>query len=309
VSSNGTGEPNVMKSAAKGTSGESESITSILGGIAVVNRPQNLSTGESAPVGILRPSSSCVQTGPVGPSDGRDMAGGLPARRDEVIFADKGVLARPNGSWVAGRTGFGPIDTGKVTDIPKAAESLNEAGVGTADPVASMQSKDQVFLGGSGESEQGTAIPAPEVYCRKKEKINGAVLPLSCATAGTGLTEDDGSEVGLEGSYVEDSVEASGVVLRSLGSVDDLPSVSILKRKVGVVIEERADSPIARELNRTMEVGSFAGLTGQKELLADCFKKIIVDKHGKGGEGNGVDIQQEVESPVQERGNCSDYEA
>jgi hypothetical protein len=41
----------------------------------------------------------------------------------------------------------------------------------------------------------------------------------------------------------------------------------------------------------------------------DYLKKVIVDKHGKGGDSNCDDIQQEVESLVQERGNCSDYES
>jgi hypothetical protein len=38
-----------------------------------------------------------------------------PARGPGTKRGDKGLLNRPEGSWVAGRTGFGPVNTGKVT--------------------------------------------------------------------------------------------------------------------------------------------------------------------------------------------------
>jgi hypothetical protein len=166
---------------------------------------------------------------------------------------------------VAGRTGFVPVDTRKVTGLPKSAEAFNKMGVGHSGSVVPLQSEDQVTLGGLGESEQGTATPVTEVYRRRIEKINGAVMPLSYAIAGTGTTEDDGSEDGLEESYVEDTVEVSGDVVRLVGSLYESPPMTMLKRKGGgVVIEEMADSPITKDLKLAMEVGSMIGLSGRK---------------------------------------------
>ena len=60
-----------------------------------------------------------------------------------------------------------------------------------------------------------------------------------------------------------------------------------------------------------MEVSSIIGLTcdGQEGIKLDCLRQIIVEQQGmEGGSHNSVD-QHGEESSVQERGNCSDYEA
>jgi hypothetical protein len=76
-----------------------------------------------------------------------------------------------------------------------------------------------------------------------------------------------------------------------------------------VVIEELADSPVTKNLKMALVVGGVTGLSGPEELKVGCLKKIIVDKHGQRGGSNCEGSQQEVESLVQVRGNCSDYEA
>jgi hypothetical protein len=280
ASSDGTGDPDEDISAAKGLPGESGSLPGDLGGKEGEACSRNLPTVEVTPVGNTCIPSGCAQTLPVGVNVGRDMTGETPARRDEVSYGEKGLLARPICSWVAGRTGFGPVDTGKVTGVPKSAEIPT----GHSDLVVLPQSEVQAALGGLGASDQGTDT----------EKILGAI------------EEFIGSEDGLETSYVEETAEVTGDVE---GTQNGASPVTILKRKGGVVIEELADSPVTKNLKMALVVGGVTGLSGPEELKVGCLKKIIVDKHGQRGGSNCEGSQQEVESLVQVRGNCSDYEA
>jgi hypothetical protein len=119
------------------------------------------------------------------------------------------------------------------------------------------------------------------------------------------------SENGLEVSFVEDSVVESGNELRLLGSLGESPLVIILKRKAGVLIEEREASPIVGRMDLAEEVGDIIGLTydGQEGLKRECFKQIILDYIGRGEDSLGATAQQEVENIRWERGNCSDYDA
>jgi hypothetical protein len=214
ASSDGTGDPDADISAAKGLPGEPGSLTGDLGGTEVEVCSRNLPTVEVVPVGNTRISSGCAQTLPVGVNAGRDVTGVTPARQDEVFYGEKGSLARPNCSWVAGRTGFGPVDTGKVTGVPKSTETP----AGHSDLVVLPQSEVQATLDGLGASDQGTDTTVMEVYRRRIEKIIGAVA------------EVIGSEDGLEASYVEETAEVTGDVE---GMQDGTSPVTILKRKGG----------------------------------------------------------------------------
>jgi hypothetical protein len=115
---------------------------------------------------------------------------------------------------VAGRTGFGPVDTGNVIGVPKSAETP----AGHSDLVVLPQSEVQAMLDGLGASDQGTNTTVMEVYRQRTEKIIGAVA------------EFIGSEDGLEASYVEETAEVTGDVE---GMQDGASPVTILKRRGG----------------------------------------------------------------------------
>jgi hypothetical protein len=96
----------------------------------------------------------------------------------------------------------------------------------------------------------------------RTKKINGAESSLMCVFPGSGLLDEVVSKGGLEESFVEGGlVDDFGHDLRSLGLLGESPPVTILKRKVGVIIEEMEASPIMRNLKLTVEVGSIVGLS------------------------------------------------
>ena len=95
---------------------------------------------------------------------------------------------------------------------------------------------------------------------------------------------------------MEDTIDDSGHGLLSSDSQGD---------------SELEASSVRKNLRLGVKVGSIVGLScgGQEGIQMDCLKQIVVKKHGKGGGNLHVADQQEVESRVWERGNCSDYEA
>jgi hypothetical protein len=97
-----------------------------------------------------------------------------------------------------------------------------------------------------------------------------------CALSDYGGQEEMVSENGMEVSFVEDSIAESGNESRLRGLLGDSSPVVILKRKAGVLIEERADSPIGGRLDLAEEVGGIIGLTcdGQEGLKRECFKRL-----------------------------------
>ena len=266
----------------------------------------------------LRFLSDCAQTMLVG------MPTNLgPFRKNGALppnHGEKGLLSQPNSSWVASNTGFGLVDSGKATGLPKHAAVI-KPGVGTSISVASTQLNDQVILVGMVESEQEIYTLVMEVYHRRDElrpkpstrieKINGAESSLICVSPRNGRPNEVVSEGGLEESFMEDTVDDSGHDLRSLGSLGESLPVTILKRKVGVMIKEMDASPIMRNLKLAVEVGNIVGLScdGKEGMQVDCLKQIVIEKHGKREGSLHSAAQQEVESLVWERGNYSDYEA
>jgi hypothetical protein len=246
-----------------------------------------------------------------------------------------GILSRPKYSWVAGRTGFGPIYSGKTMGLsfsdsvvaPSSNELLtglspavpetgmdtsihaevSKGGAGTPAMTAVSQPNTQVTLVELGEVEQsvpnsvGFSLP-DTVSPLGTEKIDGVDSMILCSLLGNGLQDEVVSENGLEESFVEDLAAESGNELRPLGSLGELPPV---------LIEERAASPIVERMDLAEEVGDIIGLTcdGQEGLKRECYKQIIVDNMGRGEDSLGTTAQQEAENIRRERGNCSDYEA
>jgi hypothetical protein len=177
-------------------------------------------------------------------------------------------------SWVAGRTGFGPVDSGRAVGLSKPGGVI-KVGENSSAPVAAPQ------------SEQGISM-------------------------GTGGPDETDSVSGLEESYVEDTLDKSGHDVQSLGSMGESPPVLILNRKAAVMNAEVEVSPtIMRNLKRAGEVGNIIGLTcgGQEGLKMDCLKQVVMENYGKGGGSFGSTVQQEGERLDRERGNCSGYEA
>jgi hypothetical protein len=229
--------------------------------------------------------------------------------------AGSGLVTQPSSSWVVGKTGFGPVvpEMGMGTSIP-AKDS--KGGAGTPAMTADSQPNIQVTLVELGEVEQSVPNSVgfsllDSVFPLGTEKIDGVDSTILCALSGNGLQDEIVSENGLEVSFVEDSVVESGNELRLLGSLGESPLVIILKRKAGVLIEEREASPIVGRMDLAEEVGDIIGLTydGQEGLKRECFKQIILDNIGRGEDSLGATAQQEVENIRRERGNCSDYEA
>jgi hypothetical protein len=83
------------------------------------------------------------------------------ARGDGANLGVKGLLNRPNSSWVAGRTGFGPMVIGEDTGL-LAHVAHSKAGAAPTVLVASMQTDDclavdrgvEAILVGVGEFDQ-----------------------------------------------------------------------------------------------------------------------------------------------------------
>jgi hypothetical protein len=229
--------------------------------------------------------------------------------------AGSGLVTQPSCSWVAGKTGFGPVvpNTGMDTSIP-AEDSKGEAG--SPAMTAVPQPNIQVTLVEMGEAEQsvpntvGSSLP-DFVSPLGTENIDGVDSTILCSLSGNGLQDEVVSENGLEVSFVEDSAVESGNELRPLGPLGESPPVIILKRKAGVLIEEGEASPIVGRMVLAEEVGGIIGLTcdGQEGLKRECFKQIIIDNFGRGEDNLGTTDQQEAENNRRERGNCSDYEA
>jgi hypothetical protein len=250
-------DPSLAKSGPEGMRGESGSSTGptqIDSGDDVA-RGMKESRSQTTPMKCMR-SSVRLQTDGLGPLR---KCSGLP---EGTIHGGMGILSRPNISWVAGRTGFGPVDSGKSiglsnsgsVEVPRSNEALVDA------------------LGAAANSAGVGALLVSEV-------------PEVVVSGG-----------GQEDSYVEDSAEDLGLVV-------------VAPNSLGVL--ELEASPVTKKLRRAGEVGSIVGLScdGQEGMQMDCLKRIIVEQQGREG-GSPIPVnQQEAESSVWERGNCSDYEA
>jgi hypothetical protein len=201
-----------------------------------------------------------------------------------------GILSRPKNSWVADRTGFGPIDSGKTMGL----SNSGLVDVRLSNELLAGAMEDEVTSAGVGVCE--------EVHHRRNglmsktwkgpENINEAEPSLACASLDSEVPDVVVSGGGQEESYVEDLAEDPGLVVLAPNSLGEA-------------------SPVMKNLRLTKEVGSIFGLScdGQEGLKMNCLKQIIVDQQGiEGGSPTSVD-EQDVENSVRERGNCSDYKA
>jgi hypothetical protein len=147
--------------------------------------------------------------------------------------------------------------------------------------------------------------------CENKEKQ-------TCIAPSSGLLEGDASRGGLEESAAKAAADDPGHGLKSLDSLGESLSChldnggvsEVPHMMVGEVTKELEVSPIMKALSLVMEVSRVVGLScdGQEGLQEDCFKRIIVEKHGKGGGSFHSTDRQEEDSPSWERVNCSVYE-
>jgi hypothetical protein len=123
-----------------------------------------------------------------------------------------GILSRPKYSWVAGRTGFGPIYSGKTMGLSFSdsvvAPSSNELLTGLSPAVPAVPNS-------VGFSLPDTVSPVGN------EKIDGVDSMILCSLLGNGLQDEVVSKNGLEESFVEDLAAESGNELRSLGSLGE----------------------------------------------------------------------------------------
>jgi hypothetical protein len=243
-----------------------------------------------------RREAGCVQTSPIGGpanSEPQRMPPAAPVSGYGVIRGDRGLVSRPECSWVAGRTGFGPVHTGEIvgsTDLvdstereetiyARAASVQNEI-----DPV--VVSGDEATPGGEEKSVQVCSLEttaALEVYCRRDtpSKRNSMLR-----------NRDSGDYT--EGEMAESSLQG-GVHVQEVGqsSVDN--------------------TFVECSLEKSMEVSDVAGLSwddqeGRKE---EYLRRIVAAKteSGRDGDTNISDFQQAVNSMGRFWGNDSDDEA
>jgi hypothetical protein len=148
------------------------------------------------------------------------------------------ILNRPDRSWVAGKTGFGPVANGKVTDLLIPTEFL-KAGEGDKASVSSPQ-----FHILSVEVMGDEAIPEGVVEIdqlnlgRSKERNFSAGVELNVVDASPGFGVLDGGV-----SVAADNESRQGVAADSGQGAEPEPSV------------------VTRKLDRSMEVSVIAGLS------------------------------------------------
>jgi hypothetical protein len=123
-----------------------------------------------------------------------------PSRGSVAAAGDKVLLLRPNCSWVAGRTGFGPVGTGN--DLGLFGPSIPaKAGAGASDVVDSVQPEGQSAVGG----EAGVIS-------------TGEDLPLGCVSPGIGFLDgklpEGGREENLRGTSRDADKEESPITKR-----------------------------------------------------------------------------------------------
>ncbi|KAE8125061.1 hypothetical protein FH972_019898 [Carpinus fangiana] len=187
--------------------------------------------------------------------------GAVPARGAGANLGVKGFLNRPNNSWVAGRTDFGPLVTGEDTGV-LAQVAHSKAGAAPTVLMASMQTDDysvvdrrvEAISVGVGAFDQvittRDAIAVMKVYRRRDgllhghlkglEKTKGVDLALGSVSPGVGVLDGGVPEGGLEEMVVEGEVDDTGMGMR---------------------IDEMEDPYVTRKWKLAVEVSNIAGLS------------------------------------------------
>jgi hypothetical protein len=232
------------------------------------------------------------QRTPIGCSASSASLCGAPTRGIGGFRDDIDTQNRPVCSWVAGRTGFGPVCADKTTGKIDQVES-SEIGVVTTVPAVPEQAigdrVEEITMAEAGETAQVVNLREPIIVTEVYRRRDDMALGLSKGS-------ESGSGVKLVGGMEETVLEDVGI-----------------DAGAGLVSEETEDPYVNNTMKLSLEVSSVAGLScdGQEERKEECLRRIVIEKHekGKGGGSVSSDFQQEEDSQGSDWGNCSDYEA
>jgi hypothetical protein len=210
-----------------------------------------------------------------------------------VFRGDRSVVCRPESSWVAGRTGFGPVHNGE--DVGQT--DLVDIAVSVADPPAleSSEQKDTDPMVDSTEEVTPDGEDKIDLSCSKDNEV---VLEVYCRRNASpkGKSKVMQSEHGSfrKGDMVETSLQR-GIYDQGVGHLND-------------------ENPLVKNtLKRAMEVSKVAGLSceGQEGRKEECLRCIVVEKieTGHGEDIVTSDFQQAINIRGRFWGNDSDDEA
>jgi hypothetical protein len=230
----------------------------------------------------VSPVEGSDQRPPMGRPGNSDCAQRPPASGHGAKCGDRGLVSRPESSWVAGRTGFGPVLSGEVvgsSDLVAIPEKKT-------DIVAKVVCGDEALSGGEEKVAQVCSLDttaALEVY-RRRDAPSQWNSKVRLRDSGD-IMERDMAETSMQG----------GADYQGVG-------------------QSSAENPfVENTLEKSMEVSDIAGLSweGQKGRKEECLRRIVVDKTeiGRGGDTDITDFQQAVNSMGRFWGNCSDDEA
>jgi hypothetical protein len=222
-------------------------------------------------------------------SEPQRMPPAAPVSGSGAIRGDRGSVSRPECSWVAGRTGFGPVHTGEVVGSSDlVAISEKEAAIQAR--VVSVQNESGTIVESGVEANPGgeeklaqvcslETTTALEVYRRRD-------TPPQVRHRDSGDSkEGDMAESSLQGGVYEQGVGQSSA----------------------------ENTFVECSLEKSLEVSDVAGLSwdGQEGRKEEHLRRIIADKTeiGRDGDNNISYFQQTANSMGRFWGNCSDDEA
>ena len=232
-------------------------------------------------------------------------SGVVPARGSRSFVDDMGVLNRPNGLWVAGRTGFGPVGTRNGMSLNVIAAHSKEGEIASSseaavqeDGISATEKNAETDIVEVGETDSVEVVmehetnSGMEVYRRRAGSLQGH----SKGTANSNGVVLIMGDIPSKGGLVDENIVE--------GDMEETPVVVCRSA-------EREESPVSKNLKMAVEVSNITGLScdGQEGLKVECLKRIVVEKLVTGGGKVNSNVQQEEDSNLREWGNCSDHEA
>jgi hypothetical protein len=217
----------------------------------------------------------------------------VPVSGAGAVHGVRGSVCRPESSWVAGRTGFGPVHTGEVVG---SSVLVDDSGKKVANSARRI----------SEQIEEGTIADNGNEAILGEEEIEDQACPLETTTV---LEVYSRREVPTQwipklqhrDSEVPTVGDAADTLLQD-GTYDE-----------GVDQLNAEKSIVECTLEKSMEVSDIAGLSwdDQERWKEERLRCIIVGRTEKGcGGATGIpDFQQAVKSMGRFWGNCSDDEA
>jgi hypothetical protein len=251
---------------------------------------------EATSVEGIRREGGCIQLPPTGYVVSSEPQGKLrtaPVSGSGNNRGNRSLVSRPEGSWVAGRTGFGPVHTGEVVG----STDMVGFSVTEAVPSALMVSvqndtnqitdrADKVVPAGEDKVDQACYVENTvvlEVY-RRRDVLSQGNLKMLQSENGN-LEDGDKVETSLQG----------GDHGQGVGQSND------------------ENSLVENTLKMSMEVSNVAGLScdGQEGRKEECLRRIVVEKvkTGCGEDTVNSDFQQAANIMGRFWGNDSDDEA